>query len=137
MNTTITLNTPCFYVQGGMVCEGILEDLAAYIETTTRPDGVGRAYYVTTRQRRVDAVTDDNGREIEPEHTKPIWVLAKWATWAGPEVVVDEYDTEAEAEGAAEQTYVYDILNNQEVPVHLDRAGAEDELRMILEDAAE
>lgn len=113
--TIATLKTPCFYVQDGKVCEGALGDLDRFIETTTRPTGVGYKYYVTTVSRRVDAVYDDEDNEIEPERMEDVWVLAKWATWGGPEVIVREFDSEEEANAAAEETYVYDILNNVEV----------------------
>lgn len=133
--TTATLKTPCFYVQDGKVCEGTLGDLDRFIETTTRPTGVGYKYYVTTVSRRVDAVYDDEDNEIEPEFMKDVWALAKWATWSGPEVVVREFDSEEEANAAAEETYVYDILNNSEMSVHFDRASAEAELQAIQDEA--
>ena len=102
------LNTPCFTVQDGRITKGTLNDFHSFIEETTRPTGVGPKYYATTHG--------------------DVWVLAKWATWGGPEVVVQEFDSEDAAKAAAEETYVYDILKNSEMAIHLDRAGAEQEL---------
>lgn len=132
--TTATLKTPCFYVQDGKVCEGTLADLDHFIETTTRPTGVGYKYYVTTISRRVDAVYDDEDNKIEPERMEDVWALANWATWGGPEVIVSEFDSEEEANAAAEEIYIYDILNNSEFSVHFDRESAEAELKSIQDD---
>jgi hypothetical protein len=131
--TTTTLHTPCFYIEDGEVREGVLGDFDNLIETATRPTGVGYKYYVTTIHRRVDAVYDDEGNEIEPERIEEVWALAKWATWNGPEIVVQEFDSEEEANAAAEQTYVHDILGNSEVCVYLDRESAEAELKDLNE----
>ena len=132
-----TLKTPCFYVQDGEVREGTLADFSHFIETTTRPTGVGYKYYVTTVSRRTEAVYDDEDKEIEPERMEDVWALAKWATWGGPEVIVSEFDSEEEANAAAEETYVYDILNNSEMSVHLDRESAEAELKSLQDDEAD
>jgi len=107
------LKTPCFVVIDGAVVDGTLGDYSRFIAETTRPDGVGRRYYVTTTGTR--------------------WALAKWATWAGPQVVVQEYDTEEEAWCAAEVIYVHDILHNTDILIHLDRAAAELELKELTE----
>lgn len=117
---TITLNTPCFTVQDGQIVAGTLADFDHFIERTTRPHGVGCKHYVTEITR--DGVD--------------VWAHAKWATWGGPETIIDTYETEAEAQAAVEQTYVYDILNNPEQCINLDRASAEAELAQILENEA-
>lgn len=135
MSNIITLQTQCFYVKDGQVVEATLADLSQFIETTTRPTGIGYKYYPTTIERRVEAVLDEDDNEIEPAHTIDVWVLAKWPTWGGPEVVIKECESEVEAESAAEETYVYDILNNTEMAVHLDRESAEAELKSIMENA--
>lgn len=118
---TITLNTTCYTIEDGQIVEGRLSDLDHLIETTTRPSGVGPKYYVTTTE-----VQDDDGE------TSEVWALATWATWGGPEVIVDTFETEVEASAAAEQTYVHDILNSTEVYVYLDRASAERALADLL-----
>lgn len=115
---TITLNTPCFTVQDGQIVAGTLADFDNFIESTTRPTGVGYKHYVTT-------VTRDG---------QDVWAHAKWATWNGPQVIIDTYETEAEAEAAVEQSHVYDILNNSEMSINLDRESAEAELAAILAD---
>ena len=124
-----TLETKCFTVQDGKIVLGKLSDFDCYIESTTRPTGVGHKYYATTVRRRNVSDTDGDGNEVMPEEAyRDQWVLAKWATWGGPEVIVREFESEAEAHAAAEETYVYDILNNSEMSIHLDRAEAEREL---------
>lgn len=126
-----TLNTTCYTVQDGQIVEGTLADFTHFIETTTRPTGVGYKYYATTVTRMIERATDkldENGYTIYEEVEADVWVLAKWATWGGPQVVVSEHESEEEAEDAAEQTYVYDILNNSEFVIWLDRVEAEREL---------
>jgi hypothetical protein len=106
MSRTTNLSTPCYTVQDGRIVEGKLSDFAWYIEDACRPNGVGYKFYATERDGS--------------------WVLAKWE--GGREIVVSEYDTEPEARIAAEQTYVYDIMNNDSIQIHLARADAEREL---------
>jgi hypothetical protein len=100
------LSTRCFTVQDGQIVAGALSDFAWYIEDACRPNGVGHKFYATERDGT--------------------WVLAKWE--GSNEIVVREFDTEPEARDAAEQTYVYDILHNDAIQIHLDRADAEREL---------
>lgn len=125
MNTT--LKTACFTIDNGQVVEGALADFSSFIEQTTRPNGVGPKYYATTVTLAVDH--DEENQPVEND----VWVLAKWATWGGPQVVVRELENEKEAREAAEETYVYDILHNSEFVIHLDRSGAEQELRNLAE----
>lgn len=107
-----TLQAVCYTVENGAIVAGTLADFDSFIETTTRPHGVGTKYYAV--------------------ETRGGWALAKWATWGGPQQIVREFDTQAEAEAAAEETWVYDILNNSEIVIHLDRAGAEQELAQLI-----
>lgn len=114
----MTLQTTCFWVEYGRVFEGVLGDLDHFIEMTTRPTGIGPKYYV----------------KAMPGNT---WALAKWATSGGPERIIRRFDSEDDAKAAAEETYVFDIINNHEVTVHLDRESAEAHLKSIqAEDAA-
>lgn len=123
------LDQECFTVWDGKVEQGTLADFSHFIETTTRPHGVGYKYYATTVSRRNESDTDDDGNEVLPEEVfRDQWVLAKWATWCGPEVVVLEFESEDEASAAAEDSYVYDILHNSEFPIYLDRQSAEADL---------
>lgn len=122
------LTTTCFTTQDGKIVEGTLADFTCYIESTTRPTGVGYKYYVTTVTRDVERDTDqvdEDGHVITETVQDDVWVLAKWATWGGPEVIVREFESEEEANVAAEETYVHDIMNNSEMTIHLDRAEAE------------
>lgn len=127
----ITLATTCYTIANGAIVEGTLTDFDGYIETSPRPQGVGKKFYATTFSRDIKRETgalDSDGEPITEFARVDVWALAYWATWAGPEVVVQEYATEEEADAAAEQTYVYDILNNSEISIYLDRASAEEDL---------
>lgn len=42
----VTLKSPCWWIEGRAVREGTLADLDRFIETTTRPTGIGYKYYV-------------------------------------------------------------------------------------------
>lgn len=123
---TTTLATICYTIKDGKIVEGTLADFSCFIESTTRPTGVGYKYYATTISRRCESTTDDDGNEVLPaEEFEDIWVLAKWATWGGPERVIREHASESDALADAEQTYVHDILDNPEISIWLDRADAE------------
>ncbi len=122
------LTTACYNIEDGKVVEGTLADFSGFIEQTTRPNGVGYKYYTTTVERTVEVDTgqvDEDGDAITERVETDVWVLAKWATWGGPQVVVREFKSEEEANAAAEDTYVYDILRNSEIEIYLDRADAE------------
>lgn len=125
------LATTCFTVEDGKIIEGTLNDFRCYIKSTTRPTGIGYEYYATTVTRSFERDTwqmDEDGEPITEPVQEDVWVLAKWATWGGPEVVVREFESEEQAKTAAEETYVYDILNNSEMSIHLERSDAESEL---------
>ena len=123
------LSAPCFTVQDGQIIEGKLSDFDCYIETTTRPQGVGYKYYVTTRDRVLqEAVYNDDDVMTSGEVRGDIYCLAKWATWGGPEVIIREFESEQSANDAAEESYVHDILNNSDICIHLDRESAEQDL---------
>jgi hypothetical protein len=125
------LTTTCFTVQDGKIVEGTLADFTCFIESTTRPTGVGYKYYVTTVTRDVERDTDqvdEDGDVITETVEDDVWVLAKWATWGGPQVVVREFESEEEANTAAEETYVHDILNNPEISIHFCEEDAKADL---------
>lgn len=119
-------------VEKKAIVAGVLDDFRHFIRTTTRPTGVGPVYYATTRSRSVDTY-DAEGNQ-NGEKTEDFWVLAHWVTWAGPEHIVRECDSEQEALAAAESIYVQDILDNNEMGIYLDRATAERVLAETLEE---
>ena len=126
---SITLNTTCWTIQDGAIVQGTLDDFSHFIETTTRPTGVGTKYYTTTISRRNESDTDYDGNEVAPaEEFSDVWVVAKWMTWGGPEHVISEHDSEAEAIQAVEAFYVSDILHNNELAIYLNRQQAEVDL---------
>lgn len=121
----LTLQSPCWTIDWNTkaVVTGVLNDFRQFIITTTRPTGVGPKYYATTRERTVE--TYDDECNLTGQMTEHYWVLANWATWAGPEHIVREYESEAEALAAAEAIYVQEILDNNETAIFLDRMTAE------------
>jgi hypothetical protein len=132
------LNTTCYTVEAtGQIVTGTLNDFEHHIETTTRPNGVGYKYYPTTIKRPIYDETGDLAlcADGSPAHDD-IWVLAKWATWGGPQVVVSEHDSEEAAQQAAEETYIHDILNNTEELIFLSLAKAEAYASQIKTDLA-
>lgn len=112
--SNVTFNTPCFTVQDGSVVEGVVGDFKRFVETTTRPTGVGTKYYVTYA-----------GDEC---------VVACWMTWGGPERVVRRFESELEALECLEGMHVQEILDNTELVIHLERKDAEAELAQFLEE---
>jgi hypothetical protein len=101
------LTDTCFTVEENKIVEHTLANFAHYIEKSPRPLGIGSTYYVTS-------VTKDE---------EEVWVLAKWAS---REVVVKEFSNEQEAFDELEETYIYDIMNNDEILICDSREEAED-----------
>lgn len=129
---TNTLSTPCFNIEEGKIVEGTLADFDSLIERSCRPNGVGYTYYITTVTREVDRDTgavDEDGCPLAETVETEVWALAKYQF--GKQTIVREFETEEEAQAAAEETYVYDILHNSEITIHLDRASAEAELAQM------
>ena len=122
------LSSPCFYIENGKILEARFSDFVHLIEMVSRPSGTGYVYYATNiaRAPEVDVASDEVATAGgDAALVEPVWVLAKWARWGGPEVVVREYASEALAKAAAEAVYVQDILANSEVPLYLNREAAE------------
>jgi hypothetical protein len=126
--------TTCFTVQNGKIVKGTLADFTCFIETTTRPNGMGYKYYVISVNRDVERATDrvdEDGYIITETVEDDVWVLAKWASWGGPQVIIREFESEQEANAAAEETYIYDILNNSEISIHFCKNDAAAELTQL------
>ena len=124
----LKLTDQCFTVQNGKVVAHVVSDFSEFIETTSRPTGIGHKYYATTVERvTAQAEVDEFGNVTKEPVVQDVWVMAMWATWGGPERVLQEYESEGEANEAVEQSQIYDILNNNEVVIHIKRASAEAE----------
>lgn len=55
--------------------------------------------------------------------------LHKWTTWGGTRRLIRSFATEAEAQTALEETFVYDITNDSEHALYYTRESAEQFLR--------
>ena len=112
------LTTKCFSIQNGKVVTSILADFSHYIESTTRPTGIGYTYYTTTVEREIEPEqTDDEGSVIKAAVIDDVWALVKWVSWSGPERIIQTFENEQAANAAAEASYVHDILNNPELSI--------------------
>lgn len=100
------LNQTVWIIQGGRVVETTYADLIGYIDTTTRPTGVGPSHYVCQ---------DDDGR----------WCVAHWVTSNGPEHIFGRYDSEADAVATIEAIWIDQIQHSDEVVVYSHKALAE------------
>jgi hypothetical protein len=98
----MNLKAECFIIEDKKIVNKPLSDFDHLIEKTTRPTGVGYKYYVTSA--------------VEATEATEVWALAMWF---GIEHIVYTFRTEKEAIEAAEKTYVYDILNNEEVQIYM------------------
>ena len=117
----ISLKDTCYTTHTGAVVESKLEDHKQHIQTAARPGGVGYKYYTTTINKLIEEEEIEAGIVIKPAVYDDVWVLAKWI---GREIVVKEFESEADADEAAELNYVDDILNNSEYPIFLFYAEA-------------
>lgn len=135
------MNNTVFVIRNGQVAEVSYNDLDQYIETTTRPTGVGTKYYLTTTdvydviradgslyetyKNKADAdlnCDQENGESIQE---RPEYCVARWATWGGPEVIVSRHESEAEAQAAVEDIWIMDIYDNGEESIFFTREEAQ------------
>ena len=103
------LDNTVFIVRDNAVAEVTYHDLMDYVETTTRPTGIGTKRYVTT---------DADGN----------WCVAAWLTWGGPEHIISRHDSEAEAQAAVEAIWVREIEGAADLMLFCSREAAEEAL---------
>ncbi|CAB4139715.1 hypothetical protein UFOVP352_47 [uncultured Caudovirales phage] len=126
------LNTTCFTIENLEIVEATLENFTRYIQSAPLPWGNGYVYYPTKITREVEEGTgefDEDGYELTTTAKEDVWVLAHYH---GKERIVREFESEEEANAAAEESYVHDILNNSEQLICLDREEAESVLADML-----
>lgn len=111
---SITLDTPCFTIQNGQVVEARLRDFDRLIEESTRPHGVDKKTYLTP-------LKDADGNIVG-------WAVAEWATWGGPERIIEKFDDHAHAQARLEDLYVSEILDSEQETIYLTREDAEADL---------
>ncbi len=69
-------------------------------------------------------------QHAETEYEKACtYGLHKWTTWGGTRRLIRSFATEAEAQTALEETFVYDITNDSEHTLYYTRESAEQFLR--------
>ncbi len=127
----ITLSDVCYYIKDYHILKGELIDFDHLIDNCPRPHGVGYSYYPTTVKKQIEAVFDDDDNEIEPAKTVDVWCLARYKY--GKELVIEEFETEEEAQRAAEKIYIHDILNSPDECVFLSLDDAINTLEQVIE----
>ena len=127
----ITLNTECFTVQDDKIVEGTLKDFERFIEITPTPRGIERKYFIKSGvvRRFADEMggmyLDFNTDSCESD-ADIAWALLQWQH--GSENILWTFNTERKAQVKLEEFDVLNILNNNEIVIHLNRESAEQEL---------
>ena len=108
----LNLDSECFTIQNNSIVQGTLRDFERFIETVNTPYGIQRKYFI----KRV--IVQNN----------VVWALL------GAENILFTFDDEQSAQNRLEDFAAFDILNNNEIFIHLNRKSAENELSDSLED---
>ena len=103
--TNLNFTTPCYTIEDGQIVTGTLYDFKHFVQESCRPEGAMPKYYTTDT---------DSGFAV--------------AMWEGKQVILWEFDSEDEAEEKVLQLKIYDIFNNNEFPIYLNLADAEEAL---------
>jgi hypothetical protein len=134
----LNLNTTCYTVQNGVIVEGTLRDFERFIEEENTPYGIQRKYFI--RCAVVEQFADEiGGRHLEFVSSPAVddvvcWALMYWQ--GGSENILFTFFDEKDAIAELERCFAYDILNNNQFFIHLNRQSAENELHDSLEDQA-
>ena len=104
--TNLNFTTPCYTIEDGKVVTGTLYDFKHFVQEACRPGGAMPKYYTTD--------------------TNSGFAVAKWES--GKQVIIWECDSEDIAEEKVLQLKIDDILNNNEFPIYLNLADAEEAL---------
>jgi len=113
----LNLDSECFTVQNNKIVEGTLRDFERFIETVNTPYGIQRKYFI----KRANFQNNE------------IWALCYWQLGV-LEKILFTFDDEQSAQSKLEEFAAFDILNNNEIFIHLNRKSAENELHNLLED---
>ena len=139
MDTNLNLSSTCFIVKNNKIVEGTLKDFERFIEIEPTPHGVQRKYFI--KRAIVEQLDDEIGGShldfaSQPAVIKVVvcWVLLYWQ--GGAENILFTFDNEQDAKNKLDEFAVLDILNNNEIVIHLNRQAAENELHNLLEDQA-
>jgi len=137
MDTNLNLSTTCFTVQNGVIVEGILRDFERFIEITPTPHGIRRKYFIqlAIAEKLDDEIGGCNLDFVSSPaviDNNVVWVLLYWQN-NGENILFTFYDKQ-DAQVKLEEFAALDILNNNEIVIHLNRQCAENELSNLLED---
>jgi len=138
MDTNLNLSSTCFTVQNNKIVEGTLKDFERFIEIEPTPRGIERKYFI--KSAVVENFDDEIGGCNLDFVSSPtvnddvVWSLLYWQD--GSENILDTFDDEQDAQVKLQEFEVLDILNNNEIVIHLNRQAAENELHNLLEDQA-
>jgi len=135
MDTNLNLSSTCFTVQNNKIVEGTLRDFERFIEIEPTPHGIERKFFI--KSAILKQFSDDMGHYLDFVNSPSVnddvvWSLFYWQ--GGAEYIVFTFDDEQSALSELERNFAYDILNNNEIFIHLNRESAENELSDSLED---
>lgn len=133
-STTSPLDRPVFVVRDGIIIETTPRAESGYIDETTTPNGVGPRFHL---RRGVRFVVDgkefsaqrdarDYAAEIsEPVQEEPTHELWSWGLSGQCPVLVAAFDSEAEAQIALDETFLYDFWHCDRIEAYPTREAAE------------
>ena len=104
----LNLNTSCYTIEDGKIVKGILQDFNHFIEYANRPEGTMPKYFISF---------DSDARQ---------WAVAKFEF--NKEIIVCFCYSKISANEKLMDLFIYDILNNNEYPIYLNLACAEEAL---------
>jgi len=118
MSINLNLNKTCFTVQNKEIVEGTLKDFERLVEIEPTPYGIQRKYFIER------AIIENN----------VVWALLYWHR--SEEKILLTFSNEKDALSKLEEFAALDILNNNQIFIHLNRKSAENELYNLLQDQA-
>jgi len=113
----LNLDSECFTIQNNSIVQGTLRDFERFIETVNTPYGIEHKFFI---------------KRIMSVNYELFWALLYWQGAA--EKILLMFENEKDAQCELEDFAVIDILNNNEIFIHLSQKSAENELHNLLED---
>jgi hypothetical protein len=134
----LNLSSTCFTVQNNKIVEGTLRDFERFIEIERTIYGIQRKFFI--KRAIVEKFDDEIGGFHLDFVSSPansddvVYALLYWQGDA--ENILFTFDDEQDALAELERGFAFDILNNSQFFIHLNRQSAENELSDLLEDQA-
>jgi len=137
MYTNLNLSSTCFTVQNNKIVEGTLRDFERFVEKVNTPYGIQRKYFI--KRAIVEQLDDEIGGchldfVSSPAIIDDVVCLLYWQDCG--ENILFTFENEKDAQCKLEEFAALDILNNNEIVIHLNSQSAENELHNLLEDQA-